>query len=893
MKRKVLVICIFVLLSVVYARLPESSYWYPNDIIDWEYETDGDALYNRSSVPLAKRVGTHALVSSADERLKVMALSIMNSSTSGMPSQGVIGSMKTYPFTFWQYVDYLVAWAGSAGEGIIVPPSADVTDAGHKNGVPVLGTIFFPPNVYGGRRNWVDQLLQKEDGRFIVADKLIEITEYYGFDGWFINQETTGCNDTHALLMKEFIQYVKTSAPWITMVWYDSMTNEGNIEWQGEFTDKNAFFMKDLSTNKKICDEMFIDFRWQSTKRPDTVANSLKNLQKYGIDPNNVFVGFDLQASGYLTAFNWPKLIANNEKLMLSLGLYCPSWSYYDSKTIQEFWTKEESLWIGEHSIFEYNGKKEFSQIDWGDYKQYRWRGIASFVNEKTPLTGTAFSTSFCAGHGKSFYINGERKSQKQWYNRSLTDIFPTYRWKVSGKTIPEITVDYDDAFYGGTSLKFNGSTKTDEPVEVSLYAADLEIKIDSCFNAAIKTDEDNNIDVYYILKLSDGKELSIKADLLQGMWKETNSSLSEYNGKKITEIGIRIVGKQDTKYSLNLGKIALIPQGKKIISSVKGIKIDSIEFREGLYAQLLLHWQESKDAEFYEIYRVLPDQTREFVWASYNNYTYISDIKRFGKEDSCALEVIAVDKNMNRSLREFVVFNWPSYPVPKADFEISNTIAMPGEKIRLTSLSSEVTEQLVWILPGATPGVSYEVSPEVTYEKEGIFPVTLKAINSEGESIKTVDPLIVITKKAANVKNMALNKNTYASSHVPSEKPSMAVDGTVENNSKWCAVGDLPHWLVVDFEKEVIINRVIVKHAQSGNESPDMNTQIYKIQVSNDAQQWSDVVSVDSNGKGVTEDSFAPVKARYLRLFIDKPTQGGDKAARIYEVEVYGLESY
>jgi len=638
---------------------------------------------------------------------------------------------------------------------------------------------------------------------------------------------------------------------------------------------------------------MFIDFRWQSTKRPDTVANSLKNLQKYGIDPNNVFVGFDLQASGYLTAFNWPKLIANNEKLMLSLGLYCPSWSYYDSKTIQEFWTKEESLWIGEHSIFEYNGKKEFSQIDWGDYKQYRWRGIASFVNEKTPLTGTAFSTSFCAGHGKSFYINGERKSQKQWYNRSLTDIFPTYRWKVSGKTIPEITVDYDDAFYGGTSLKFNGSTKTDEPVEVSLYAADLEIKIDSCFNAAIKTDEDNNIDVYYILKLSDGKELSIKADLSQGMWKETNSSLSEYNGKKITEIGIRIVGKQDTKYSLNLGKIALVPQGKKIISSVKGIKIDSIEFREGLYAQLLLHWQESKDAEFYEIYRVLPDQTREFVWASYNNYTYISDIKRFGKEDSCALEVIAVDKNMNRSLREFVVFNWPSYPVPKADFEISNTIAMPGEKIRLNSLSSEVTEQLVWILPGATPGVSYEVSPEVTYEKEGIFPVTLKAINSEGESIKTVDPLIVITKKAANVKNMALNKNTYASSHVPSEKPSMAVDGTVENNSKWCAVGDLPHWLVVDFEKEVIINRVIVKHAQSGNESPDMNTQVYKIQVSNDAQQWSDVVSVDSNRKGVTEDSFAPVKARYLRLFIDKPTQGGDKAARIYEVEVYGLESY
>ena len=54
------------------------------------------------------------------------------------------------------------------------------------------------------------------------------------------------------------------------------------------------------------------------------------------------------------------------------------------------------------------------------------------------------------------------------------------------------------------------------------------------------------------------------------------------------------------------------------------------------------------------------------------------------------------------------------------------------------------------------------------------------------------------------------MNKPTSASSFVPSELPSQAVDGTVENNSKWCAVGDLPHWLDIDFEKEVIINKVI-----------------------------------------------------------------------------------
>ena len=32
-------------------------------------------------------------------------------------------------------------------------------------------------------------------------------------------------------------------------------------------------------------------------------------------------------------------------------------------------------------------------------------------------------------------------------------------------------------------------------------------------------------------------------------------------------------------------------------------------------------------------------------------------------------------------------------------------------------------------------------------------------------------------------------------------------------------------------------------------------------------------------------------VNARYVKLSVEKPTQGSDTAARIYEVEVYGLD--
>lgn len=40
---------------------------------------------------------------------------------------------------------------------------------------------------------WLDTFLsQEKDGSFPLADKLIEVAEIYGFDGWFINQETEG-----------------------------------------------------------------------------------------------------------------------------------------------------------------------------------------------------------------------------------------------------------------------------------------------------------------------------------------------------------------------------------------------------------------------------------------------------------------------------------------------------------------------------------------------------------------------------------------------------------------------------------------------------------------------------------------------------------------------------
>lgn len=76
---------------------------------------------------------------------------------------------------------------------------------------------------------WLDTfLLQTEAGNFPLADKLIEVANIYGFDGWFINQETEGTEDQplskdYAEKMQLFIKYFKENAPELRIVYYDSL----------------------------------------------------------------------------------------------------------------------------------------------------------------------------------------------------------------------------------------------------------------------------------------------------------------------------------------------------------------------------------------------------------------------------------------------------------------------------------------------------------------------------------------------------------------------------------------------------------------------------------------------------------------------------------------------
>lgn len=146
---------------------------------------------------------------------------------------------------------------------------------------------------------------------------------------------------------------------------------------------------------------------------------------------------------------------------------------------------------------------------------------------------------------------------------------------------------------------------------------------------------------------------------------------------------------------------------------------------------------------------------------------------------------------------------------------------------------------------------------------------------------------------------NLALGKKVKSDTYVSNEPDYKAVDGTVENDSKWCATGPEPHWLIVDLGKPTDITKFVIKHAGAGGESAQWNTRDFKIQISNDDNAWSqnnfngwkDVVSVNGNTDNVTEHSVNNVNARYVRLFIERAGTANDyqgHVARIYEFEAY-----
>ena len=179
----------------------------------------------------------------------------------------------------------------------------------------------------------------------------------------------------------------------------------------------------------------------------------------------------------------------------------------------------------------------------------------------------------------------------------------------------------------------------------------------------------------------------------------------------------------------------------------------------------------------------------------------------------------------------------------------------------------------------------STATNPSRTYASAGNYNVSLTVTDSGGASHTRTQTVSV---GAGNV-NLALNKPATGSSACnSSETPAKAVNGSVSGGTtdKFCSLASAA-WLQVDLGSAQTVRSFVVKHAGAGGESSTWNTRAFTIQTSSNGTNWSTPVTVTNNTASSSTHSISATSARYIRLNVTTPSQNGDPATRIYELEV------
>ncbi|MFG1609120.1 GH92 family glycosyl hydrolase [Actinoplanes sp. NPDC049265] len=134
---------------------------------------------------------------------------------------------------------------------------------------------------------------------------------------------------------------------------------------------------------------------------------------------------------------------------------------------------------------------------------------------------------------------------------------------------------------------------------------------------------------------------------------------------------------------------------------------------------------------------------------------------------------------------------------------------------------------------------------------------------------------------------DVALRRAATADSSCTGETPDKAVNGSwlAGSTDKWCSTS-ANRWLQVDLGSKQRVGSVVIRHAGAGGEYPTWNTRDFDLQTSDDGSSWTTRAQVRGNTADSTTTSIG-VDARYVRVNVVTPTQDGNTAARIYELEV------
>lgn len=678
-------------------------------LLKWTPESDPDAKFARSTVPLVTdRVTGPQVNAYSNPDAKLMICSLANSNHDNSFLQGS-DTFDSYAFGYWQYVNSMVYWAGS-DEGLFVIPTPDVIDSAHKNGVPVTATLGFPwgPDTTseGLRLEELRKFVQKdENGNYPVADKMVEIAHYYGFDGYFFNQETYGSTAEVASELVNMMKYVRKKYPDFIFSWYDSMTKSGNVSYQDAVNDQNKLWIEKDEDGLYAADEFFMNYNWggdhsnpTSSMYPDItykIPTTIETMINSGRSQYDAFAGLEVQQNGMNTPVRDHLLVDENGKLKISIALYCPNSTMGFSKDPVDFHEQEKRFYVGSE------GDPTNEPLDPTDPNNWEWVGMARFFADKTVITEAPFTTNFNTGHGKQWFVDGELSRTVGWNNRSAQDILPTWTWTVQteGSKL-QGAYDFDDAYNGGNSVKFSGNL--DAANKIMLYSTQVENAKSASVTYKVNKDGSN---VQLGLCYGDNyDEANFKYyDLgsgAAGEWTTASVDISEdaSKGLPISAIAIKVDG-QVTDYQLNLGNISLSDETSVKCEAPASVTLDEIMYKDANQAQVRMYWDGVENAEYYEVYQVKADGSTQMITALPNTAYYIDNLTKEENQDTATLRVVPVSADGTRGDYKDLVINWeiPNGSTAYAPVPSSENVCLNGVGAKVTGYSGQGEAEPAW----------------------------------------------------------------------------------------------------------------------------------------------------------------------------------------------------
>ncbi len=473
------------------------------------------------------------------------------------PQGGSSGSV--YNFQFWQYLDLAYYYMHNLGA---VPPVV-WTNAAHRHGVKMCAAVTAD---FDGGGDEFNKLFNDANWKR-AADQLFKIVDSYQFDGWMIDVErgaipSQNVRNAMAYLRsrtlsngqkvevgyyeggKQSINDPNTLAMFLAGSFFQSDYWSG----PGNFPEQTYTYLRANQHGDKIFDTYWAIYT-NDFSSDDPPANGLYNGCVY------------LDVTGFFNQLALARMASPPSGYYQSLSIFAPDWTMYGG--IYEnpqrcklpprdlFQRTERLFWQG--TAIGADGKPVTSSPC-----------VADFIQPRTTLIQPTLLTRFNTGLGSSFFLRGKSAVARAWNYLSGQDLLPTWIAQ-SGPPQSGVTADYtyDDAFDGGSSLRFSGTLTAGQSVEYSLFLTGMQVQSALLAQFTYKARNANSLLPYVKIIYSGGSPSTVVATPGTD-WVRVSQSLTPPPGSVIREIRVGFFNNRPTPAAIDvlLGELALLGAG-------------------------------------------------------------------------------------------------------------------------------------------------------------------------------------------------------------------------------------------------------------------------------------------------------------------------------------------